>query len=482
MSWFKRKKPIIVGHPYKNMKFYHKRKRPVSTDDATNPHIIVPGKSGTGKTELAYALWKAAVDEGKATGLVDTHNDLTRRCIRYLMHNGIDPKDVLISDPTYKPEELGAVQLALLEVKEGERAHEAADSVVSDFKSIYGQGIMDRAADILRNCCLTAQEAGLAITELPMLLSNEWFRAAVLESLQDHDLQNFWAQFSRLKPEQFAATVESVRNKISVVAGNPYLKTCLSATASSVDLFPFLNGPRHILINASRDHLKPESRRPFCAVVLSKIHQAVIHRQSLPENARYPLRLYCDEAAEYYNRSVALPLMEGARKWTTGLLQFFQSLSQYPTEEMEVMLGTAGRIVCFAVNRRDAGRVAKETVRFSGRQIKEQPKEGRPSYYSIQQEIEHAINCLMEQGVGECFVYSKRKGASDIPWFGTVVMADKPPGGDEDAFRRESARYHAKPLKVIKEEQAKRIARFMKPAHAELYAGPPEREPRRRKR
>jgi len=317
MTWFRRKKPIIVGFSYQNLKFYHKCKKPISTDDAINPHILVPGKSGMGKSVLDYALWTRDMDDGNATAEVDTHGNLIKKCIRYLIHKGVDPKDVVISDPTYKPEELGVVQLGLLEVKPGERPYEAADAVVSDFKATYGQGLMDRGLDILRNCCLTAQEAGLAITEIPMLLTDEYFRTAVLESLQDHDLQNFWSQFSRLKPEQFASTVESVRNKLSTFVLNPYRKPCLSATASTVDFFSFMNGPRHILINASRDHLKPESRRPLCSVVLSKVHQGVIHRQSLPENQRYPLRIYCDEAHEYYNATVFLPLLEGARKWAT---------------------------------------------------------------------------------------------------------------------------------------------------------------------
>jgi hypothetical protein len=63
-----------------------------------------------------------------------------------------------------------------------------------------------------------------------------------------------------------------------------------------------------------------------------------------------------------------------------------------------------------------------------------------------------------------------------------MVMPDEPPDGDEEAFRRESARHHAKPLAVIEEEQAKRIARFMGSARAEIYAGPPERQPRRKRR
>jgi hypothetical protein len=107
--------------------------------------------------------------------------------------------------------------------------------------------------------------------------------------------------------------------------------------------------------------------------------------------------------------------MEGARKWKTGLRIFHQSLSQFPAEDMDVMLGTAGTIICYAVARMDAERIAKETVRFSGRRVKEQPKEGRPSYYSIQEEIEHAITCLMEPTIGECFVYVKRKRGTDIP-------------------------------------------------------------------
>jgi hypothetical protein len=481
MKWFKRKKPIIVGHPYKDLKFYHKRKKPISLE-AINPHIIVPGKSGVGKSVLDFALWSRDVDDGNATVQVDTHGDLIKKCIRHLMHKRVNPKDVVIIDPTYKPEEFGVVQLGLLEVNPGERPYEAADAVVSDFKSVYGTGLMDRDLDILRNCCLTVQDTGIAITEIPVLLTDEWFRTAVLERLQDHDVQNFWSSFSHLKPEQFASSVESVRNKLSTFVLNPYLKPCLSAAASTVDFFSFMNGPRHILINASRDHLKPESRRPFCSVILSKVHPGVIHRQSLPEHQRYPLRLYCDEAQEYYNGTVFLPLMEGARKWATGLRIFHQSLSQFPVEDMDTMLGTAGTVIAFAVARKDAERLAKEMVRFSGRHIKEAPKEGKPSFYSIQEEIEHAINSLMEQTIGECFVYAKRYGAADIPWFGNVVMPAEPPDGDEDAFRRESARHHAKLLAVIKEEENKRIARFMKPAHAELYAGPPEREPRRRKR
>ena len=170
MTWFRRKKPIIVGFSYQNLKFYHKCKKPISTDDAINPHILVPGKSGMGKSVLDYALWTRDMDDGNATAEVDTHGNLIKKCIRYLIHKGVDPKDVVISDPTYKPEELGVVQLGLLEVKPGERPYEAADAVVSDFKATYGQGLMDRGLDILRNCCLTAQEAGLAITEIPKCL------------------------------------------------------------------------------------------------------------------------------------------------------------------------------------------------------------------------------------------------------------------------------------------------------------------------
>ena len=63
-TWFRREKPIIVGFPFQNLKFYHKRKKPISLD-AINQHRVIPGKSGVGKSVLAYALWTRDVDEGR---------------------------------------------------------------------------------------------------------------------------------------------------------------------------------------------------------------------------------------------------------------------------------------------------------------------------------------------------------------------------------------------------------------------------------
>ena len=152
-----------------------------------------------------------------------------------------------------------------------------------------------------------------------------------------------------------------------------------------------------------------------------------------------------------------------------------------------MILGTAATLAAFTVGRKDAERLAKEMCSFSGREVKEQSRNiwgptSKPSYYSVQEEVEHAIATIMGQNVGQCFIYAKQKGKVDIPYFGNVVMPKDPPEQDEHEYRMESANHHAKPLQVIAEEAQARIARFMRPAQAELYAGPPEREPRRRKR
>jgi hypothetical protein len=106
----------------------------------------------------------------------------------------------------------------------------------------------------------------------------------------------------------------------------------------------------------------------------------------------------------------------------------------------------------------------------------------KPSYYSVQEKVEHAIASIMGQNIGQCFVYAKQKRKAEMPWFGTVTLPKDLPDADEAAFRREAASYHAKPLKVIDEEGKARIARFYRAEQAELYMGPPERTSRGRKR
>jgi hypothetical protein len=269
---------MIRGHPYKNIKWYHRRRRKVPLE-GNNRHCAVDGSSHTGKTVLDYALFTADVDAGK-----------------------------------------GAVQIALLETLPGEIPYESADAVVSPFKAISQGGLMERGLDVLRHACLACQEAGLAVTEIPLLLTDEVFRESVLETVSDHDVQTFGEHLSRMK--DFAGTVESVRNKVSAFVLNPFIRSVLSATRSSINFFEFWQQPSVTLVLISRDHLKEESRGLSGSMLMQKFHQAILQKQRLPEKDRYPLSIYADESHEYYIPDAFLPILEGARKWNTGLLMW----------------------------------------------------------------------------------------------------------------------------------------------------------------
>jgi hypothetical protein len=370
---------MIRGHPYKNLKWRHRRNR-VMRLDPINEHLLAVGKSGVGKTVLDYDLFTQSVDAGESVVQIDTHGDLFRKCLRYCIHKILSPQAVVIIDPTHEPETYGAVQIALLEVMEGEIPYESVDGVVSSFKNIFGAGMMERAMDILRNAALTCQQAELSLGEIPLLLTDPAFRGAIIETIRDHDVRMFWNRFAPLKPTDFANMVEAVRNKCSAFFLNPYLKPVLSATHSSVDFFQALQNGAIILVNLSRDHLREESGGLFGALVMQKLHQAILQRQRLPEKERKPTVIYADESHEYYNADASLPLLEGAREWAGGVKMYCQSLSQFPADDVDVILGCVGTIVGFTVGRKDAERLAKEMRSFSGREVKEQSRNlwGRP--------------------------------------------------------------------------------------------------------
>ena len=248
-----------------------------------------------------YNLITQDIDHRQGAALTDTHVDLFTHTLDYLIESGVPPQDVIIEDPCYKPEELGVVQIAMLETGEGEIPYEAVDGFVSSCKAIFKDGLMERGLDVLRNCALTCQELDLAITEIPLLLTDKDFRQAAVSQLTNFDVIMFWEQFERYRPHEFAQFVESTRNKISAVLLNPFLKPMLSATRSSVDFASAMNSVTYNLRNFSRDHLQPISRGLMASLRNQKDAQVVLQRQRIPESQRRPYTFYLDEAHEYFS-------------------------------------------------------------------------------------------------------------------------------------------------------------------------------------
>jgi len=224
---------------------------------------------------------------------------------------------------------------------------------------------------------------------------------------------------------------------------------------STINFYDALNAGSIVLVNLSRSHLKTESRRLFGVLLFSKIHQSIIARDDLPEKRRTPTSIYIDEASEIYHADFFLSLLEGGRKYKAAMNLFHQSLSQLEPDDVDIILNNCATLVCFSVGRLDAERMAKETFSFSGKEIKYQDgdlllgKKGKPTFYTVQEEMENSIKELMTQRVGECFI--RMKNEDSAPYIATTIKVEYPETSIEleEKLREASAKKYNRPLETI---------------------------------
>lgn len=445
-----------------------------SPDRLANDHLYCIGASGSGKTRDLFNLLTQTLDVSRRSiVLFEPHGDLYANALSFIAHKVFGPdnrQDLAERLVLIEPTDLrrGSVGINLLEREVDQLPYEIVAELITAFHTIWEGAWGARLEDILRNGCLALQETGLTLVEMPRLLMDAEFRRFVISQLANEDVKMYFTlQFHGFSPTDQRTFVESTRNKISAFISNPYLKPILSQTTSTVRFSDLMNEGKIVLINLSRAKLKTESRRLFGSLLFAKLLMATLGRDSIPEPQRTPVSVYVDEVHEIFSKDLFLPILEGGRKYRVTLAgMFHQSLSQLDPDDVDIVLGNTSTQICFQVGRRDAERMSKEFWNFSGRRIKHEDRDlwgakGKPTYYSVQEELEHAISELMRQGVRECYIKIK-DGATAEPWIAVAPEVQYPPSHPEweDALREISASRYNRSLDDIEAEVRERKERL----------------------
>ena len=460
----KKSRVLGTGYPFGSLLPWRRKIRQKGTP---NEHLHCLGSSGTGKTRFLYFLCEQEVvqalkNPGSRTVIVfDPHGDLFKQLLNLIARLSekypLEDRVILI-EPTNQSR--GSVGLNILEVYPGAVPYEMVDETVSCFRSLWGEFTGPRMEDIIRQSCLPLQENGLTLAHMPRFITDEAYRQAILHNSSNEDVKLFWEiHYGNLKEFEKRNWVESTRNKVAAFIQNPFLRPILAQKFSTINLYEEMNRGTIILINLSRSHLKTESRRLFGTLIFSKIHQAVLARDEIDENERTPTTIFVDEMHEIFHPEFFLNLLEGGRKYKVSLNLFHQSLSQLGFADVNVMLNNCSALICFGAGRRDAEIMSKEMFSFSGQMVKYQEggllfgKKGKPSYFSVQEEQENAIQEIMQQRVGECFL--KLKGTKQPqPYIANTIKVEYPPRDPEleEEVRELSAKFYNRPLEEINRE------------------------------
>lgn len=320
------------------------------TDSLT--HTWVMGPTGSGKSWLLATMALSDMAAGHGVIVVDGKGDLVKTLANRIPEHRLD--DVVLLEPeATRP--IGFNPLA------GATADMAVDTVVSVLHQMYTQFWGPRTASILTNSLHTlALAGGYTLTELPVLLTNDYFQAQVLATVGQDELgvTPFWQWYHGLRPSERTAAIGPVLNKIEGFTTRRLIRRIVGQV-EGFDLTQVLSNQGILLVNLGRGALGSENAYLLGSLLLGNLYDRIQARSLLPPQERRPVLVFLDE----FQTILRLPVdmsdaLATARGLGVGFVLAHQELGQLaPTVRSAVAANCRSRSF-FQLGHHDAVQVA----------------------------------------------------------------------------------------------------------------------------
>ena len=319
-------------------------------------HMYVIGKTGTGKSTLLANMAINDLKRNEGICVIDPHGDLVETLLNYIPSHRIN--DVVYFNPADGDR---TVKINLFEGENVEHRELIASGIISVFQKLYGYSWGPRLEYILRNSLLTLLKIPQAkLSDILKLLTDEKYRARIIENLDDQILKSFWDdEFNKLHQRERTQQIASILNKVGQFVSSPLVRNVVNTSTSSFSIEDVMNEGKILLANLSQGKLGEDNATLLGAMLITKIQLAAMGRVNLPEDQRRDFYLYVDEFQNFATDSF-IKILSEARKYKLNLVLANQYIAQIPEEVQKAIFGNCGNIASFVMGAEDAALFEKE--------------------------------------------------------------------------------------------------------------------------
>lgn len=343
--------------------------------DDRRKHVYIVGKTGTGKSTMIANMAINDMRNREGVAVIDPHGDLCDIVLDFVPSYRVN--DVAYLDPS---DSQHPFHLNPLEVKNETYRELVASGIVSIFYKLYYYSWGPRLEYILRNAILTLLNVpSSTLLQVPELLTNEHYRAKVVEKLSDQVLKNFWLnEFAKMSPQMKSEAVSPILNKVGQFLSSQTIRNIVGSPVSTVDLETMMNEGKIVIVNLSQGKLGEDSSALLGAMIITKMQLAAMNRVYQPEEERRDFYLYVDEFQNFATRSF-IKILSEARKYRLNLTLANQYIGQIDEDVQKAIFGNTGSLVSFSVGATDARILSKEF----GLKYKEEELVGLGNYQTV---------------------------------------------------------------------------------------------------
>lgn len=320
-------------------------------------HTHIIGSTGTGKTTFILNLIVQDMEMGNGIAVLDPHGDLTDMVMERVPDHRVE--DVVLIDPSDIEHPVGFNPL---------QAHSEIEKIAisSDFVEVFKRlstSWGDQMTSVLGNAVLAFLESdeGGTLADMRRFLIENDFRKEFLKTVNDPEVVYFWDKSFRMlvgRPQGPILTrldtflrPKTIRRMVSQKKG--------------LNFQDIMDGKKILLAKLSQGLIGTDNAYLLGTLLVSKIHQVAMARQSQHSSERVNFFVYIDEFHNFLTKSMA-DLLSGARKYNLGLVLAHQDLRQLWERDKEIansVISNPGTRVCFRVGDFDAGKLEEG---FSG--------------------------------------------------------------------------------------------------------------------
>ncbi|WP_354696137.1 type IV secretion system DNA-binding domain-containing protein [Elongatibacter sediminis] len=300
-------------------------------EDIKSSHIQIIGATKAGKTTLLQQLIAEDVRSGASVIVMDSSMDF----INKLKYSAIIPPEKLrIIDPrdsVYHPIALNMFDTGhddLSKLKKDERLSYMTNLIgmlTFLFKSIMGEDLSGHQDGFLKYCCqLMLRVPEATVLTLIDLLENGTEKYQKHINKMSEVAQSFFKiafpDGTRIKDE-LGVTRRAIHRRLLWLLDNDVFRNFFTSPQNKFDLSEIMDNGEVLLISTDRPLLDRAGSEFMGRFFISLLDQATMRRLSPSNTQRNPVRVYIDEAGDYFKNEsqVLVDLMDKARKCNVGL-------------------------------------------------------------------------------------------------------------------------------------------------------------------
>ncbi len=329
-------------------------------------HVAIIGLPGSGKTTMLAQMAQECIERGIAVILLDPHGDLCDKLLPRIPERHRDR--VVYFNPAGDFDR--PMGLNFIEAEPGQHPAQVKSEVLTMLAHLFGEQLIGpRSALILSNCIQTLQDlGGMTILEVNRLLTDETFRQRAVLHISNPEVQQFWHNFYeplvKKNPRLHLETISPVLNKIGAFATDSRLAHVVGQTCSAFSMRDVMDNGKALICNLTQGGLGLDNSRLLGGAIASRVMQAAMARERVPEAERRPAVLIADEFHIYVGPAFPQALAQ-VRKYRLGLVLACQLISQLDDlQGMRSAFLSAGTLCVFKLAAEDGVRVATELTNF----------------------------------------------------------------------------------------------------------------------